>query len=175
MVIEQRSTPSPRQPVPPAGRRARPHWGYLSRSVSRYGVVSSTLVIYSPDASERDRRRADVARGYGVLAFGGGLLLWIGCAAAGIPPLWALAAIAAAAIPLGAVLARRTRGVRRAAAVVTSCSSGLRVDGEDRDAQRRLDAIADSIQGASAAYRAGALDPQAFDRIWRAAYAHARS
>ncbi|GAB6859482.1 DUF6611 family protein [Microbacterium xylanilyticum] len=175
MVIEQRSVPSPRHPVAPAAHRPRPHWGYLSRSVSRYGVVSSTLVIYAPDSPERERRWAELARGYGVFAFGGGLLLWIGCAAAGVAPLAAMILIAAVLTPVGIAIAGRTRGVRRAAAVVTSCCSGLRVDGEDRDAQRRLDALADSIQGASAAYRAGTLDRDGFERVWRAAYAHARS
>ncbi|WP_439901856.1 DUF6611 family protein [Microbacterium azadirachtae] len=175
MVIEQRSLPSPHHPVPPALRRPRPHWGHLSRSVSRYGVVSSTLVIYAPDSPEIERRWAELARGYGVFAFGGGLLVWIGCAAAGIPPLAALVVIAAVTLPVGIVLARRTRAVRHAAATVSACCSGLRPDDEGRAAQRRLDAIADSLMGASAAYRAGDLDGPAFERIWRAAYAHALS
>ncbi|WP_336627979.1 MULTISPECIES: DUF6611 family protein [unclassified Microbacterium] len=173
MVIEQRTTPSQHGASPHALHRSRPHWGYLSRSVSRYGVVSSTLVIYSPDAPAPERCRAELSRGYGVFAFGGGLLVWIGCAAAGIAPLAALVAIAAVTVPVGIVLARGTRAVRCTAATVTACCSGLRVDGEDRDAQRRLDALADSIQGASAAYRAGALDREGFERVWRAVYTHA--
>ncbi|MBS1699991.1 MAG: hypothetical protein JST25_16505 [Actinobacteria bacterium] len=175
MVIEQRSTPSRRHPAPPARRPARPHWGYLSRSVSRYGVVSSVLVIYAPDTPERERRWAEVSRGYGVVALGVGLLVWIGCASAGVPPLAALAVIAAITVPIGVVLARRTRGVRRAAATVTSYCSTLRADGEGRDAQRRLDALADSMQGACAAYRDGALDRAGFDRVWHAAYTHAQA
>lgn len=173
MVIEQRTTLSRHHFVRPVPRRSRPRWGYLSRSVSRYGVVSSTLVIYPPDAPERERRWAEIARGYGVVAFGGGLLVWIGCASAGIPPLAALVAIAAVAVPAGLTLWSRTRAVRRAAARVSACSSLLRADGDDRDAQRRLDALADTIQGASEAYRHGALDRAGFDRVWRAAYAHA--
>ena len=175
MVIEQRTTPSPHGASAPALHRPRPRWGYLSRSVSRYGVVSSTLVIYSPDAPAQERRRAELSRGYGVVGFGGGLLVWIGCAAAGIAPLVALVVIAAVTVPVGIALARSTRAVRRTAVAVTACCSGLRVDGEDRDAQRRLDALADSIQGASAAYRAGELDREEFEHAWRTAYAHAKA
>ncbi|MGO4681389.1 DUF6611 family protein [Microbacterium sp. 2MCAF23] len=175
MVIEQRFTPS--QHGHPAGmaRRARPAWGYLSRSVSRYGVVSSELVIYSPDVPERDRRWADASRSYGAVAAGVALLAWIGFAAAGISPLVAILVIAAVGILVGVLLARRTRAVRRGAARVSACGSLLLAYGPDHDAQRRLDALAETMQHASASYRAGELDPEGFEQIWRATYAHAAS
>lgn len=173
MVIEQRFTPSPHGHPAGTPRRARPPWGYLSRSVSRYGVVSSELVIYSPDAPERDRRWADASRTYGVAAAGVALLAWIGFAAAGVSPLAAILVIAAGAVVVGVLLARRTRAVRRGAARVSACGSALLGYGPDHDAQRRLDALAEVMQHASEAYRAGELDPLGFERVWRATFAHA--
>ncbi|MBS1907965.1 MAG: hypothetical protein JST33_15710 [Actinobacteria bacterium] len=173
MVIEQRFTPSGHRHPAPAVRRPRPSWGYLSRSVSRYGVVSCLLVIYPPDASPGDRRWAEVARLYGALAAGAALVAWIGFAAAGVAPLPALPVIAAVGALVGALLARRTRDVRRTAARVSACGSALLAHGPEHDAQRRLDALADTMQQASAAYRAGEIDRERFTEIWRATYAHA--
>ncbi|MFD6700141.1 MULTISPECIES: DUF6611 family protein [unclassified Microbacterium] len=175
MVIEQRFTPSRHGHSAGTARRARPSWGYLSRAVSRYGVVSSELVIYSPDAPERDRRWAEASRTYGAVAAGGALLAWIGFAAAGVSPMVAILAIAAVAVVVGLLLARRTRAVRRGAARVSACGSALLAYGPDHDARRRLDALADAMLGASLAYRSGALDEEGFDRVWRAVYTHARS
>jgi len=175
MVMEQRFTPSEHRHPAAVARRPRPHWGHLSRSVSRYGVVSSELVVYSPDAAERDRRWAELSRVFGTVVAGGALLAWIGFAAAGVPPLIALLAIAAVAIPAGIVLARSTRAVRHEAARVASCTSGLQPDTADREAQRRLDALADAMQQASEEYRSGAMDPERFLQVWRATYVHAQA
>ena len=174
MVIEQRSTPSEHgHTVAVARRSRRPNWGYLSRSVSRYGVVSSELVIYSPDASERDRRWAEVSRAYGAAAAGVALLAWIGFAAAGVSPLVAIVAIAVVASLVGLLLAHRTRDVRHGAVRVSACGTVLLGYGADHEAQRRLDALAETMQQASAACRAGELDPTRFEQVWRATYAHA--
>lgn len=175
MVIEQQSTPAERRHPAAAVRRSRPSWGYLSRAVSRYGVVSSLLVIYSPEASSRDRRWAEAGRVYGVVAAGAALVAWIGFAAAGVSPLAAVLVILAVAAAVGALLARRTRGVRRGAARVSACGSALLAYGADHDAQRRLDALADAMQQASTAYRGGTIDAQRFTEIWRATYAHAQA
>jgi len=175
MVMEQRFTPSGHRHPAAVARRPRPHWGHLSRSVSRYGVVSSELVIYSPDAAEQDRRWAELSRVFGTVVAGGALLAWIGFAAAGVSPLIALLAIAAVAIPAGVVLARSTRAVRHGAARVASCTSGLQPDTADREAQRRLDALADAMQQASEDYRSGAMDPERFLQVWRATYVHAQA
>ena len=173
MVIEQRFTPSEHRHSATTARRPRPPWGYLSRSVSRYGVVSSLLVIYAPDASERDLRWAEVSRVYGAIAAGAALLAWIGFAATGVAPLPALLVIAVVVVVGGVLLARRTRDVRQGAARVAACGSALLAYGADHDDQHRLDALADAMQQASAAYRSGALDEESFARVWRATYAHA--
>jgi|GEM_PF-2498870 len=173
MVIEQWSASSGHLSSATASPRPRPQWGYLSRSVSRYGVVSSELVIYSPDSSARDRRWAEASRVYGAVAAGAALLAWIGFAAAGVSPLAAILVIAALVLAGGLLLARRTRGVRHSAARVSTCGSALLAYGADHDAQRRLDTLAETMQHASSAYRAGELDPERFEQIWRATYAHA--
>lgn len=175
MVIEQQSTPAERRHPARAVRRPRPSWGYLSRAVSRYGVVSSLLVIYAPDASPRDRRWAEASRVYGAVAAGAALLAWVGFAAAEVSPLPALLVITAGVTVVGVLLAGRTRGVRRSAARVSACGSALLAYGADHDAQRRLDALADAMQQASAAYRDGRIDVQRFTEIWRATYAHAQA
>ena len=178
MVIDQR-TAAPGRVSRPVRRRDRPHWGYLSRSVSRYGVISSVLVVYPPDASEHERRWADVSRSYGAVAGGAALLAWIGFSAAGLSPLAAILLILALVLPVGIVLARRTRGVRRRAVTVVASSSALVVDAADHASrgsgtgQRRLDSLADAMQEASAAYRRGALDEAGFLRVWRTVYVHA--
>ncbi|MDQ4213426.1 DUF6611 family protein [Microbacterium sp. ASV81] len=179
MVIEQRSafpegTPSGSARVrAPRTHRPRLHWGYLSRTVSRYGVVSSLLVIYPPEASERDRRRAEISRCYPPVAGGAGLILWIALTAVGVPPLASALLLGALLVAAGVALARSTRTVRRAAAALWSCSPMRGESSEQGEHRRRLDALADTIQAASLAYRSGAMDPGRFERIWHSAYAHA--
>ena len=157
----------------PALHRPRPHWGYLSRTVSRYGVVSSRLVIYSPDATVQARRWAGISRSYGAVAGGAALLAWIGLSAVGVLPLVAILLILALVVPVGIVLAQRTRQVRRRAVTVVASCAVLLGDESERDDQRRLDSLAAALQEASSAYRRGELDERGFSRVWRTVYAHA--
>ncbi|GAA4480214.1 DUF6611 family protein [Microbacterium panaciterrae] len=173
MVIVQRTAAPGRAPSHPVLRRPRPHWGYLSRSVGRYGVVSSVLVIYSPDASEHDRRRADLSRVYPPIAGGTALIAWIGLSAAGLPLLPSALVLAVLVIPLGILLAVRSGPTRHAAATVWSCTPLLGEDDEQASGRRRLDALADTIQAASLAYRRREIDPDRFERIWRSVHLHA--
>ncbi|WP_295014491.1 DUF6611 family protein [uncultured Microbacterium sp.] len=172
MVIDHRPRLAP-APSHAAIRPAPPRWGYVSRAVSRYGAVSTTLVVYPPDASERDRRRADLSRAYAPVAGAVALFGWIGLSAAGAPPLAAIVAILVVVLSVGAALSRRARPVRRASAVVAACCSAFHEDDEQRAAQRRLDALADAMVVASASFRAGEVDGDEFARTWRAVHAHA--
>lgn len=159
--------------TPPAIARV-PRWGHLSRSVSHYSSVDCVLAIYPPDSSEADRRLAEVNRLYAPLSFGGSVVTWMALCAVGAPPLLAAVALAALLLPVGVVLSRRSRDIRRRTVTLSSTTSGLREDtAEEHTRQRRLDTLAEALGDASLACRQGIIDRDEFDRLWRAAYAHA--
>lgn len=161
------STPAPAHP-------SVPRWGHLTRSVSHYGTVATTLAIYPPDSTAAERRLAEANRFFTPLALGGGVVAWIGLCAAGVAPLLAALLLTAVLLPIGVSLSRRARGIRRRTVMLASSRSGLREESaQERAEQRRLDTIVEALQDASFACRHGVIDRAHFDRAWRAAYAHA--
>lgn len=157
---------------PPAPRL--PRWGHLSRTVSHYGTVSCVLAVYPPDSTDAERRLAEAHRWYTPLSWGGGVVAWVILCATGLSPFSAAVLLAAMLLPIGIVLARASRDIRRRTVTVSACRSGLGEDTpEERMQQRRLDHLAEALGDAALACRRGVIDRDRFDRVWRAAYAQA--
>jgi hypothetical protein len=173
MAIDHRLPHTTHLTPQPAVRRHRPRWGYLSRSVSRYGVISTTLVIYSPDTTERERRQAEISRCYAPTAVGAGVVAWVALVSAGLPPLVAAILLVALLVPGGVLLARRARPVRERAAALWSVDSAFRTEDEGGLRRRRLEALGESMQDSATAYMDGMIGFDRFQRVWRATYAHA--
>lgn len=151
-----------------------PRWGHVSRSVSRYGVVSCVLVIYPPDSSERERRLAEAHRLYAPLSLGGGVVAWVALCAQNANPLFAAAMLVALLAPIGCILNVRSRDVRRRAVVMAASRSGLtEATAAEQAQQLRLDTLAETLEDAAFACRRGFSDRAAFERVWRASYDHA--
>lgn len=161
-------------PAVPAESSSVPRWGHVSRTVSHYGTVASVLTVYPPDSTSAERRLAEADHLFTPLALGGGVVLWAGLCAAGVPPLLAAVLLAAVLLPVGISLSRRASDIRRRTATLSSSRSGLHEESaEERAQQRRLDTIAEALQDAAFACRHGVISRREFDRAWRAAYAHA--
>lgn len=158
--------------VPPASHV--PRWGHLSRTVSHYGTVACVLAVYPPDSTEAERHLAEAHRWYTPLSMGGGVVAWVILCAIGLSPLPAALLLVVVLLPIGIVLSRRSRGIRRRTVTVSASRSGLSEDtAEERTQQRRLDNLAEALGDAALACRRGVIDRDRFDRIWRAAYAQA--
>lgn len=161
-------------PAVPAAGPSVPRWGHVSRTVSHYGTVASVLAIYPPDSTDAERRLAEANRFFTPLALGGGVVVWVGLCAVGVPPLLAALVLTAALLPVGISLSRRARGIRQRTVTLAASRSGLHEEtAEERSHQRRLDTIAEALQDAAFACRHGVISRREFDRAWRAAYAHA--
>lgn len=142
--------------------------------MSHYGTVASVLAIYPPDSTAAERRLAEANRLFTPLALGGGVVLWVGLSAVGVPLLLAALVLTAVLLPVGISLSRRARGIRQRTVTLSSSRSGLHEESaEERSQQRRLDTIAEALQDAAFACRHGVISRPEFDRAWRAAYAHA--
>jgi hypothetical protein len=151
-----------------------PRWGHVSRTVSHYGTVASVLAIYPPDSTGAERRLAEANRFFTPLALGGGVVVWVGLCAVGVPPLLAALALTAVLLPVGISLSRRARDIRQRTVTLAASRSGLHEESaQERSQQRRLDTIAEALQDAAYACRQGVISRQEFDRAWRAAYVHA--
>lgn len=151
-----------------------PRWGYLSRTVSHYGTVASVLAIYPPDSTDAERRLAEAHRWYMPLSIGGGVVFWVILTASAVPPLLAAVLLATALLPIGVVLSRRSRDIRRRTVTVSSSRSGLGSDTvEEHMQQCRLDSLLEVLEDAALACRRGVIDRAGFDSVWRASYAHA--
>jgi hypothetical protein len=151
-----------------------PRWGHLSRTVSHYGAVASVLAIYPPDSTDAERRLAEAHRWYMPLSIGGGVVFWVILTASAVPPLLAAVLLVTALLPIGVVLSRRSRDIRRRTATVSACRSGLSEDtATERIQQLRLDNLADALGDAALAWRRGVIDRDRFNRVWTAAYAQA--
>lgn len=151
-----------------------PRWGHLSRSVSHYGTAWCMLAIYPPDSTDAERRLAEAHRWYTPLSLGIGVVTWVLLCAAGVSPLLAAVLLATALLPIGVVLSRRSRDIRRRTVTVSACRSGLSEDtATERIQQLRLDNLADALGDAALACRRGVIDRDRFNRAWTAAYAQA--
>lgn len=139
-----------------ANERLAPRWGYVSRTAGRYGIVSSRLVVYPPDAPEGRRLFADLSHRFTPLAVIGGVLAWAALCGLGATPELAALAVLLVAVPVAIFLAVKAAPVRRRAVAISSCCSALRPD---------------AIQGAGSALLSGIIREDAFDRVWRAVYA----
>lgn len=156
-----------------ANERLAPRWGYVSRTAGRYGIVSSRLVVYPPDAPEERRLFADLSHRFTPLAVIGGVLAWAALCGLGATPELAALAVLLVAVPVAVVLAVKAAPVRRRTVTVSSCCSALRPDADDLVCSERLEALAATLQGAESALRSGVIREDAFDRVWRAVYAEA--
>ena len=154
-----------------ANERLAPRWGYVSRTAGRYGIVSSRLVVYPPDAPEERRLFADLSHRFTPLAVIGGVLAWAALCGLGATPELAVLAVLLVVVPVAVVLAVKAAPVRRRTVAVSSCCSALRPDAADLACSERLEMLAATIQGASSALRSGVVREDAFDRVWRAVYA----
>lgn len=153
-----------------------PRWGYVSRSVSHYGTVACVLAVYPADSTSEELRLAEAHRWYLPLSLGGGVVAWVLLCAAGLPPLIAAALLVAVLLPIGVVLSRHSRDIRRRTVTVSACRSGLGEDtAQERTQQLRLDHLAEALGDAALACRQGVIDRARFDRVWRAAYAQAEA
>lgn len=174
LIHRPRFTTAPVTAAVPAALVRAPRWGHLSRSVSHYGTVACVLAIYPPDSSDAERRLAEANRLYAPLSFGGSVVAWVALCAVGAPPLLAAIALAVVLLPVGILLSRRSRGIRSQTITLSSSRSGLGDDtADERARQRRLDTLAEALEDAAVACRQGVSDRAGFDRVWRAAYAHA--
>lgn len=172
MSVIHRPHSLPSQATPSDSRP--PRWGYLSRTVSHFGTVACVLAVYPPDSTEAERRLAETHRWFTPLSLGGGVVAWVMLCAAGFPPLLAAVLLVAVLLPVGIVLSRRSRGIRRRTVTVSACRSGLSEDTvAERTQQRRLDNLAEALGDASLACRQGVIGRDRFDRIWTATYAQA--
>jgi hypothetical protein len=159
---------------PATGAAHPPRWGYLSRTVSHYGTVACVLAVYPPDATDDELRFAEAHRWYTPLSLGGGVVAWVVLCAAGFSPLLAAALLVVALLPIGVMLSRGSRDVRRRTVTVSACRSGLSEDtAQERAQQRRLDKLAETLGDAALACRRGVIDRDRFTRIRAAAYAQA--
>ncbi|WP_424937032.1 MULTISPECIES: DUF6611 family protein [Bacteria] len=154
-----------------ANERLAPRWGYVSRTAGRYGIVSSRLVVYPPDAPEGRRLFADLSHRFTPLAVIGGVLAWAALCGLGATPELAALAVLLVAVPVAIFLAVKAAPVRRRAVAISSCCSALRPDAEDLACSERLEVLAAAIQGAGSALLSGIIREDAFDRVWRAVYA----
>lgn len=172
MTVTSRPSITSEQSTPTTA--CRPRWGYLSRSVSHYGTAWCMLAIYPPDSTDAERRLAEAHRWYTPLSLGIGVVAWVLLCAAGVSPLLAAVLLVAVLLPIGVVLSRRSRDIRRRTVTVSACRSGLSEDtAAERMQQLRLDNLAEALGDAALACRRGVIDRDRFDRIWTAAYAQA--
>ncbi|WP_347124847.1 DUF6611 family protein [Microbacterium sp. SY138] len=162
----------PAQTLPSAS--CPPCWGHLSRTVSHYGTVACVLAVYPPDSTDAERRIAEAHRWFTPLSLGGGVVAWVVLCAAGFPPLLAAMLLVAALLPIGIILSRRSRSIRRRVVTVSACRSGLSEDtAAERAQQLRLETLAHALGDAALACRQGVIGRDRFDRVWTAAYAQA--
>jgi len=162
----------PAQTLPSAS--CPPCWGHLSRTVSHYGTVACVLAVYPPDSTDVERRIAEAHRWFTPLSLGGGVVAWVVLCAAGFSPLLAAMLLVAALLPIGVILSRRSRSIRRRVVTVSACRSGLSEDtAAERAQQLRLETLAQALGDAALACRQGVIGRDRFDRVWTAAYAQA--
>ncbi|WP_308122830.1 DUF6611 family protein [Microbacterium marinilacus] len=145
-------------------------WGYVSRSVGRYGAVSVRLVVYPPDSDPRDLLSADLFRFFVPCAVVLGLTGALALCAAGVPVGSAAAIVLAVLVPVGVFMGFRAAPVNRRAVSLWSCRSAFHVDRAALAAEQRAESLAHVLQSAAEDYRQGRSPHAVLQSEWQAAF-----
>lgn len=152
-------------------RKSRPiAWGSLQQTVARHGIVTSRLIVYPPDASERDRLRAHRFRNFTPIALGAGTVCWLLLIAAGASPEASAVVLLALIAPVGIALWRGSRPLRSRTISLWSNRSGLWPHPDDERREEMLTELSSVMQAACDDMRSGRITGDAFSHIWDRVY-----
>lgn len=156
------------------GRKARPiQWGSLQQAVARHGIVTSRLVIYPPDASDRDRLWAHRFHGFPPIALGGGTACWLLLIALGMSPETSAVLLAVLIAPIGISLWRRARPLHARTISLRSSRSGMWAHPDDERREEMLSKLSSVMEGACDDMRRGLITVETFESIWARVYGDA--
>ncbi len=145
-------------------------WGHVSHFVSRHGVRTSRLVVYSPVSSDRERFRAWLSGAFAPVGLGAGVVGWLLCVAAGLSPEGAAIGFAIVGTSIGVFLWWRARPLRGRVATAWSSRSVLRPSRDDDEREEMIMELSLLMQQATDDLRHGRIPRSVYERVWMAVY-----